>query len=141
MSLCTLVYVSIATETMTDTALLELLTQARHNNISLDITGLLLYRDHFFIQALEGEEDAVTALFEHVKQDARHYNVLCVYQAAIDQRQFPQWTMGFAPLDSGALQQITGFSEFMQVAPDDLPPELTLNVASDIRIMLNNFRQ
>jgi hypothetical protein len=55
MSLYCLVYVSIANQEMSDKHLEAMLKKARNKNEKSAITGMLLYRDGFFIQALEGE--------------------------------------------------------------------------------------
>ncbi len=99
MSLISLTYVSSEARPMTDDDLMAILNTARNFNPTKDITGLLLYRKGYFIQALEGEEADVTALFEKIKQDPRHTKVLCVSQEPIDRRSFQQWSMGFQNLD------------------------------------------
>lgn len=113
MSLCSLVYVSIATNEMSDEALKSLLKVARINNELKGITGMLLYREGLFIQALEGEESSVVDLFEKIKNDERHYNVLLIHQEPIEKRDFSQWTMGFAAPNFDALMQTEGFTDFM----------------------------
>ena len=50
MPLHNLVYVSLATEDMSDETLKKILNKARTKNEGLDITGMLLYRDGFFMQ-------------------------------------------------------------------------------------------
>ncbi|NJO83577.1 MAG: BLUF domain-containing protein, partial [Blastochloris sp.] len=47
---------------MTDDQLREILVKARDKNRRLNVTGMLLYRDRFFIQALEGEQEVVEPL-------------------------------------------------------------------------------
>ena len=52
MSLNCLVYVSLANQEMSESHLEDLLKKARIKNETLNITGMLLYRDGFFMQAL-----------------------------------------------------------------------------------------
>lgn len=99
MSLISLTYVSSEARPMTDDDLMAILNTARNFNSTKNITGLLLYRKGYFIQALEGEEADVTALFEKIKQDPRHTNTLLVSQEPIAKRSFQQWSMGFQNLD------------------------------------------
>jgi len=114
MSLSCLVYVSLANKDMTDDDLKILLKYARIKNEKLGITGMLLYRDGFFIQALEGEQKNVGALFARIAVDSRHRDVMKLYQKPITQRAFPDWTMGFSRMDDGTLEKLDGFSDFLK---------------------------
>ncbi|MEL6406516.1 MAG: BLUF domain-containing protein, partial [Chloroflexota bacterium] len=62
MALNVIVYVSYASHTMSESELVEILDTARENNQRLNVTGMLLYRDGFFIQALEGEQAVIEPL-------------------------------------------------------------------------------
>lgn len=113
MALISLVYVSFATEDMTDEELKDILEVSRENNKSKDITGMLLYRDRFFIQALEGEEEEVMPLYEAIKDDPRHRNVLLVYKNDIKSRTFSSWSMGFNKISDAQVEQMPGFTAFL----------------------------
>jgi len=120
MTLYTLVYVSLATHPMTDDELRDLLEISRDNNARLDITGMLLYRDGFFIQALEGQEQAVEDLFTKISKDPRHTNVLVVHRGNISRegRTFAEWAMGFNKIKLDEAKQIPGFTDFLQQPGD-----------------------
>lgn len=62
-----LIYVSSATAPFTEQQLEELLQESRRNNLSADITGMLLYREGKFMQTLEGPEVAVKKLGEKIR--------------------------------------------------------------------------
>ena len=115
MSLYSLVYVSLATKPMSDEELKVLLQVCRTNNAKLDITGMLLYRDGFFIQALEGEEQPVEDLFAKINDDPRHTNVLVVHRGDIttEGRTFGEWAMGFNKVKLDEAKQIPGFTDFL----------------------------
>ena len=76
-----------------DTVLAEIFDIARANNKNADITGALLITDHYFVQALEGDETAVRSLYEHISEDQRHENVMVVDERSVDSRIFGQWAM------------------------------------------------
>lgn len=116
MSLYSLVYVSYATHPMTDDELRDLLDVSRRNNARLNITGMLLYRDGFFIQALEGERQAVEDLYERIKQDERHNNVLRVYAHEVTARSFGAWSMGFNRVADADLGE--GYTDILQSGSD-----------------------
>lgn len=113
MPLVTLVYVSVTEAPMSDAALSDILRVSRENNARRDITGMLLYREGFFIQALEGEADDVDALYARIKRDPRHQNVLLVYRSPIPERGFEDWSMGFNKIDDSRLPEIDGYTEYL----------------------------
>ncbi|MEQ8397592.1 BLUF domain-containing protein [Thalassobaculum sp.] len=90
-----LVYVSTAREAYDRSALDELLIQARSRNERLNITGLLIYGDETFIQALEGRRGLVSDVYESIKRDARHHQVITLLEFTDTERDFPDWTMAF----------------------------------------------
>ena len=108
-----LVYVSSAVNPFSKEDLLDLLTIARANNSQLDITGMLLYKDGDFMQVLEGEETAVRALFEKIERDPRHRGTIVLLEENIPKRVFEDWSMGFRDLSDPELQNLPGFSQYM----------------------------
>lgn len=110
MSLVSLVYVSFASHEMTDGELQDLLKVAREKNAEIGVSGMLLYRDQYFIQALEGEEYVVDGIFNKIKHDERHRSVLVVAKTPIQERSFEQWSMGFNKVDP---QEVSGFTDFL----------------------------
>ncbi len=115
MPLIHLVYVSSGKQLFADAELLALLERSRRNNTVADITGLLLYRDGNFIQALEGEEPAVTITHERITRDPRHTGLITLLKEPITQRTFSDWAMGFQNLNSPEVHRIPGYSEFLNV--------------------------
>ena len=75
-----LVYVSMAQEKMSKEDLLDILAQSREANAKAGITGMLLYKDGNFMQALEGEETAVRALYARICRDPRHRGILTLVE-------------------------------------------------------------
>ena len=136
MPLHCLVYVSLANKEMSDQDLKGLLKAARNKNEKLNVTGLLLYRDGFFIQALEGEEGTIDALFDRISKDSRHRDVTTVYKKPIKQRAFPDWTMGFSRMDDAVLEKIDGYSDFLQ----NPTPGFFKATPSYAQALLENFK-
>jgi hypothetical protein len=50
-----LLYVISAVKPFSDSELVEMLVKTRAKNISLEITGMLLYKDGNFLQVMEGD--------------------------------------------------------------------------------------
>ena len=113
MSLVSLVYVSYATRHMNDPELVQILDTARERNEKEGITGMLLYRQRFFIQVLEGEEEKVDNIYASISKDPRHGSITLVQKAGISQRSFQEWSMGFRNLDKVDPNEHPGFSDFL----------------------------
>ncbi len=108
-----LLYVSSATHLFSDAELVELLDQSREKNARLGITGMLLYKDGNFMQALEGPEGAVLELYSTIQDDARHHHVLELLRRQVEEREFASWSMGFQNLRDANLPETAGYSTFM----------------------------
>lgn len=66
---------------------------ARHNNREQDITGALLVTERYFVQTLEGAEDAVRALYDRIEKDSRHDEVTLLQAGTAGERVFGRWAM------------------------------------------------
>jgi Sensors of blue-light using FAD len=107
------VYVSSAFVPFTKEELLALLAKSREKNARLGITGMLLYKDGNFMQVLEGEESAVRALGDTIHDDPRHHGMIPILEGHAEERQFPDWSMGFRDLGSEEAKRTPGYSEFL----------------------------
>lgn len=83
--------------------------QARINNFSQAITGVLLYAEGQFLQVLEGEMGPVEALYEYIRSDARHAEVLRIYSALVPHRVFTHWSMGFGRVTAPGLARLSAY--------------------------------
>ena len=88
-------YLSSTTKSFTEAGLSDILLKSRVNNQSLNITGMLLYRDGNILQVLEGQEETVMGLYHTIAQDNRHSNIIKMISGYSEKRNFPEWTMGF----------------------------------------------
>lgn len=125
-----IVYASSAVRLFNRAELIELLEASHQANQEHGITGMLLYRGGNFIQVIEGENEAVIQLYENIKADPRHNNIILLSQDPILERQFADWSMGFRNIDQMTRQELEGFSEFwkMTSAPiifGNIPPAPT----------------
>ncbi len=120
MSLISLIYVSSAQVPFSNGDLTALLEISRRNNALIDVTGMLVYRDGNFMQAIEGEEQTIQQLQEKIRRDPRHDGLITLLTQRIETRQFPEWSMGFRNLADPALREISGYSEFLNT-PFDQP--------------------
>jgi hypothetical protein len=108
-----LVYTSTATKPFSKAELVELLKGSVRRNIRSGITGLLLYQDGTFMQALEGEKEVLTDLFEKISHDRCHHHIIRLIQGPVEERNFPNSAMSFRDLNSPELRKLPGYSEFL----------------------------
>ena len=116
-----LIFSSRAFRALSHDDLFLLLSQSRNNNQHLDITGVLLYSHNMFIQLIEGDKDVVLELYEKIKNDVRHRNVKLELTAKVEERIFPDWSMGFYEADETEKHNIPGFTRFLEFGFDISP--------------------
>jgi hypothetical protein len=104
-----LAYISSATQYPSEQDLLNLLTQARGRNLKQNITGMLLYDNATYIQVLEGDAKDVHEIFASIKKDKRNTGVVTLLEETIEQRSFPQWSMGFKTKARFSTTELSGF--------------------------------
>lgn len=150
-----LVYASAAVASFEESDLDGLLRLSRSSNESIDITGVLLFRDRTFFQVMEGPEDSVDNLFRRISADPRHCNMIILSDQKIDSRNFGDWQMGFTR-DEGVIDLLPGFVDFFgqrnSEGPDsslyygsgvEQPPKF-IDLKSDshrMRLILEGFRR
>jgi len=132
-----LIYVSSSIKLLNDAELLDILKVSRENNGSKDITGLLLYKSGNFMQALEGPDEVVNALYEKIKADPRHKDVSVISREQIAARQFSKWEMAFTNLDNPEIKNESGYSQFLQ---DEFTADIYRENPLRAYIMLLTFR-
>lgn len=110
-----LLYISTAAVPFSKQDLLDLLAQSREKNLRLGITGMLLYKSGMSQQLLEGTEEAVRSLFETIRSDPRHRGIIKAVDGFQDERQFPDWFMGFCDLDSSEAA-VPGYTPFLNTS-------------------------
>jgi hypothetical protein len=79
----------------------DILAVSRTRNALMGITGMLLFADDSFIQVLEGDKEAVEAVFASIVRDARHQGVTALVRENIASRDFSNWSMGFERVAGG----------------------------------------
>lgn len=87
------VYASKRPETTSDIDVDNIIRLAEKYNTLSDITGILLVKNGYFLQYLEGNKNPVTNLLEKLKSDVRHNDLLILSEGEIQERVFPEWRM------------------------------------------------
>ncbi|WP_210509055.1 BLUF domain-containing protein [Naasia sp. SYSU D00057] len=108
-----LIYTSTETQPFDGEQLEELLTVSRRRNGAHGISGMLLYNDGRFMQALEGDEQTVRDAYALISADERHDSLKVVTQGAVEGRSFPEWTMGYRRVGDEDLREVAGYDGFL----------------------------
>jgi hypothetical protein len=132
-----IIYASASIQPFSPKELTDLLAKARAKNRLLAISGLLLYHRGSFLQVLEGEDAAVSALYDRIARDPRHHRCIVVKRSTVVRRSFSDWSMGFVEVSAAVAKGLDGFNAVLQrgfVGLDD-----TAN-AETIRKIVYGFR-
>lgn len=87
----------------------QILSKSRRNNRARRIVGALYYGNGFFYQCLEGEEKDLLALYETLKTDPRHTDLLIVSFKPIEQKSFGEWEMKYVPAEKDINRMLSAF--------------------------------
>ncbi len=85
-------YISTAPD-LPDDAVETIVSQCKHNNVLVGVTGFLLYNGRNFFQLLEGEEAALRRVLARIAQDSRHSGINRMADRLITSRDCPDWEM------------------------------------------------
>jgi hypothetical protein len=110
------IYASLAAPHFKEDDLPLLLERARHFNALHSLTGMLLYIEGNFFQVLEGEAEAVDAIYTRIMRDPRHTRVTMIIREQVAQRDFSEWTMGFSVMDRLDAGKLIGENDFFTKA-------------------------
>lgn len=94
----------------------SLVKRARETNAAAGITGCLVFDGRQILQVLEGEQEAVEALFAGIQRDPRHEHIRLLWQGKAHRREFAGQSMTCYNL---AWRRMLGAGEPQQ-ALDDL---------------------
>jgi hypothetical protein len=90
-----LIYRSRATRDFWPDDLYALVEKARQKNSPQQLSGMLLFHDGTFVQLLEGSAAAIDKCFATISADSRHTDIQILFRGSVNDRDFPDWTMGF----------------------------------------------
>ena len=108
-----LIYGSQAADEFCEKDLMEILHVSRKLNKLANISGALIYHNHYFLQVLEGEEKAVKTLFhERISKDSRHREVSIFSDGVVEKRDFSYWNMGFFGQNTNEEYALLGLTDF-----------------------------
>lgn len=106
-----LAYFSTATKHFSEEELTMLLKKSQKNNQNKNVTGILLFIEGCFLQILEGEKSTVQALYNKLKSDNRHNDILKIFEGKTTERVFKTWSMGFKNIPFVEYKKQVGFED------------------------------
>ena len=130
-----LVYVSRAVEAVRrdlQATVKTVLQTSRANNAQVGVTGMLLTHGGYFVQALEGADQAVQATFQRVSCDSRHHEVKVLGTDFPTSRAFARWAMcanDLTEADDHILRTLDSRGAFQ---PYQMPPAAALRLLRTI---------
>ena len=114
-------YLSKAVDVFSDHDLDQLLTNFRRNNAAASVTGALLYHNGYFMQLIEGQLDAINAIYDRIQADPRHEVLSVLFEDEISARFFPDWTMGYRAAEDMPLDSLNTIYETAKVSTTRFP--------------------
>lgn len=140
MKLAYVSYMSHQSRLMSDQDVEQLLFQIREKNKRLAITGLLLLIQGKFVQYIEGPEPEIKNVYESIKADPRHNELLLLDSGKIEQRQFEDWSMAYKKVKDSTVKDLTGYRDLeldkLFLNPDKTANHPVLNVLYNFTSML-----
>jgi hypothetical protein len=91
----TICYLSKQSEALKDSELEGMFNFISEKNPILNITGALIHNNDFFLQVLEGDRETIMDLFEKIRRDKRHTNILLILNQKIENRIFVDYDAKF----------------------------------------------
>lgn len=107
-----IIYICSAATKPSEQDLVNLLDQARTRNKRHNVTGMLLYEEDTYMQVLEGSHSDVGDIFASIQRDKRVDRMITLVDEAIDERDFPDWHMGFKDLRGAKPDELEGYCDF-----------------------------
>ena len=91
-----ILYRSQASEHLTMDGIKNILEVSRRKNTKAGISGLLVLRESWFLQLLEGPYDPVMSIVHRIKQDPRHSGFEVLFETrSANERLCGNWSMGY----------------------------------------------
>ena len=110
----------------------SILAQSRAHNPALGITGILVYSEGIFLQAIEGGRKQVSELYGFITKDPRHTDVVLLHYEEITERRYGSWTMGQVNLAKVNASVLLKYSETAELNPYSVSGAVSLALLEEL---------
>ena len=117
------IYASSEVSGTSNQEILKFVRQARSANREHDVSGMMLYIGGSFLQLLEGASANVDAVCSKIFRDERAMRL--ILREPIEEREFPDWTMGFEAVEPLEAERLLGDSRLFA------PPSSGVSIDTD----------
>jgi len=98
-------------QVLTNQDIEQLLFQIREKNKRLAITGILLLIQGKFVQYIEGQAQEIDKVYDKIKHDNRHNELVLLDSGNLDKRQFKDWSMAYKKVGDDQVKEILGHTK------------------------------
>ncbi|MEW7279852.1 BLUF domain-containing protein [Aquimarina sp. 2201CG1-2-11] len=91
-------YVSTVNPTLSNSDITKLMDYVNTYNNAKGIIGILIYSDGNFFQVLEGSKSVIQEMFEKIKKDTRHHNIIKMLDQEIEGPPFSEYHSSYTVL-------------------------------------------
>ena len=134
-----LIYMSKAIKNIKPSDINAILNTSVNFNSENNICEMLIYKNGYFMQVLEGGEEVVWELYGRIEQDKRHTEVELMWFEDTEEKIFNDWSMGVcdpevASKESLALNEFFIVSAFYERLPDfESFPAVLINAFASLK--------
>lgn len=106
-NLHTILYISTMRIDYSEESMNKLLEIFTNNNRKNGISGLMLYHERNIIQCIEGTKEDLYKLYNNIKNDKRHFNLIKLMDEQITRRNFTDWDLAFKEISYSEFQKFS----------------------------------
>jgi hypothetical protein len=120
-----IIYVSKATTDLSEKDIRDITDISITRNAKLKLSGFLTYKNHEFLQYLEGSQSSIEEIWVSIQRDPRH-NILQSWQYESNgPRYFPDWHMRYLKAENTEDRVFDILSRTFEALLPPLKPEIT----------------
>ncbi len=127
-----LLYTSVPSASLRSSGMSQIVQAARNRNREADITGMLVCSSDAILQVLEGDIDAISALYTRIEKDTRHRDVVLLAAVKADRGRFWRWPMGFVHVGPEHGDLLVRFGGHDQLAPLEMSTGAALDLLEEL---------
>ena len=126
-------YVSTAHIDLQEQGVKDIMLTANEYNKGKEITGILLYNERNFFQLIEGEKEIIHNLYEKIKKDSRHQDIIKFLEKPVYRNAYDGYLTDFIT-DSNKFDQsqLKDYLHYIEV----LDPESQKSIKRVIEVMM-----